>query len=139
RRRPRDEARRARTGVYRSHNIEAAEQEFAERGFAAAKLQDISRLACLSMGTIYALFPGETALARHHLVERGRDVPALARHVAWRFAALDQVLLADWVASGMKADRDALVRRLRGQVERSFRRARRAARAPHHTATFISA
>jgi len=49
------------------------------------------------------------------------------------------VLLADWVASGMKADRDALVRRLRDQVERSFHRARRAARAPHHTATFISA
>jgi len=52
RRRPRDEARRARTGVYRSHILEAAEQVFAERGFAAAKLQDISRLAGLSMGTI---------------------------------------------------------------------------------------
>ena len=57
-------------------------------------------------------------------------------YLARLFSALDQVLLADWVASGMKADRDALVRRLRDQVERSFRRA---ARAPHHTATFISA
>jgi len=60
-------------------------------------------------------------------------------YLARLFSALDQVLLADWVASGMKADRDALVRRLRGQVERSFRRPRRAARAPNHTATFISA
>ncbi len=194
RRRPRDEARRARTGVYRSHIVEAAEQVFAERGFAAAKLQDISRLAGLSMGTIYAIFPSKTALYRAILEERGRELLQLARQVAgrkappaealdalsalyidycteaqvehWRdihalqadifrrgvaagvfvdedpgylarlFSALDQVLLADWVASGMKADRDALVRRLRGQVERSFRRA---ARAPHHTATFISA
>ena len=220
RRRPRDEARRARTGVYRSHIVEAAEQVFAERGFAAAKLQDISRLAGLSMGSIYAIFPSKTALYRAILEERGRELLQLARQVAgrkappaealdalsvlyidyfvahpaflrmhlragtswaiapsgteaqvehWRdihalqadifrrgvaagvfvdedpgylarlFSALDQVLLADWVASGMKADRDALVRRLRGQVERSFRRPRRAARAPHHTATFISA
>ena len=219
RRKPRDEARRARTGVYRSHIVEAAEQVFAERGFAQAKLQDISRLAGLSMGTIYAIFPSKTALYRTILEERGRELLELARQVAgrkappaealdalstlyidyfvshpaflrmhlragtswaiapsgteaqvqhWRdihalqadifrrgiaagvfidedpaylarlFSALDQVLLADWVASGMKADRDALVRRLRSQVERSFRRAARAP-APRHTATFISA
>jgi AcrR family transcriptional regulator len=207
RRKPRDEARRARTGVYRQHICEAAEQVFAERGFAQAKLQDISRLAGLSMGTIYAIFPSKTALYRAILEERGQEVLQLVREVArrkappaetldalitlyvdyflahpgflrmhlragtswaiapsgteaqvehWRdihalqadvfrrgvsagvfvdedpaylarlFSAMDQVLLADWVAGGMKADRDALVRRLRGQVERSFRRARRA-------------
>src|SRR5690348_3886717 len=51
--RPRDEARRARTDVYRQHVVEAAERVFAERGFETAKLQEISRLAGLSMGTIY--------------------------------------------------------------------------------------
>ena len=86
RRRPRDEARRARTGVYRSHIVEAAEQVFAERGFAAAKLQHISRLAGLSMGTIYAIFPSKTALYRAILEERGRELLQLARQVAGRKA-----------------------------------------------------
>src|SRR6266566_5998664 len=86
RRRPRDEARRARTGVYRSHIVEAAEQVFAERGFAAAKLQDISRLAGLSLGTIYAIFPSKTALYRAILEERGRELLQLARQVAGRKA-----------------------------------------------------
>src|SRR2546422_4014824 len=90
RRRPRDEARRARTGVYRSHIVEAAEQVFAERGFAAAKLQDISRLAGLSMGTIYAIFPSKTALYRAILEERGRELLQLARQVAGRKAPPDR-------------------------------------------------
>ena len=33
---------------------------------------------------------------------------------------MDQVLLADWVAGGMQADRDTLVRRLRDIVERAL-------------------
>src|SRR5437879_13488168 len=86
RRRPRDEARRARTGVYRSHIVEAAEQGFAERGFAAAKLQDISRLAGLSMGTIDALLPSKTALYRAILAERGRGLLHLARQRPGRHA-----------------------------------------------------
>jgi hypothetical protein len=35
---------------------------------------------------------------------------------------MDQVLLADWVAGGMKAGRETLVRCLREQVGRSFSR-----------------
>jgi len=210
---PRDEARRARTDVYRQHVFEAAEEIFAERGFEAAKLQDISRRAGLSMGTIYAIFPSKTDLFRAILEERGRELLTLARGVAapdrparaaldalielyvgyfvahpgflrmhlragtswalapsgtaaqvkhWEdvhalqadifrrgvaegifvdedpgylarlFSALDQVVLADWVARGMKAGREQLVDRLRTQVERSFvrtgaRAARRAA------------
>jgi AcrR family transcriptional regulator len=199
--RPRDEARRARTDVYRQHVFEAAERVFADRGFEAAKLQEISRLAGLSMGTIYAIFPSKTELHRAILEERGRELLGLARQVAtpdrparaaldalielyvgyfvshpgflrmhlragtswalappgsaaqvkhWEdvhalqagifrrgiaegvfvdddpgylarlFSALDQVLLADWVAGGMKAGREELVDRLRAQVERSF-------------------
>src|SRR5581483_10166424 len=202
RRKPRDEARRARNDVYRQHILEAAERVFAERGFEAAKVQEISALAGLSMGTIYAIFPGKTELHRALLEERGRELHALVHDVAARrlpprealdaliglyidwfvahphflrmhlrsgaswalgpasasavqvrhwteihalqadifhrgvkarvfvdedpaylarlFSVMDQVLLADWVASGMKADRDRLVRRLREQVERSF-------------------
>src|ERR1700746_3983178 len=81
-RQPREEARRARTDVYRQHVFEAAEQVFAERGFEAAKLQDISRRAGLSMGTIYAIFPGKTDLYRAILEERGRELLTLARQVA---------------------------------------------------------
>jgi hypothetical protein len=36
------------------------------------------------------------------------------------FGATDQVLLADWVAGSMQADRDTLVRRLRDVVERAL-------------------
>jgi AcrR family transcriptional regulator len=203
RRKPREEARRARTDVYRQHIVEAAERVFAERGFEQAKLQEISRRAGLSMGTIYAIFPGKSDLYRAILEARGGELRQLARGVAsddaaprealdalgrlyvdyfvahpdflrlhlrsgtswalgpttpagdgqvalWReihelqaeifrrgvaqgvfvdedpgtlaklFTAFDQVLLAEWVASGMRADRDDLVRRLAAHVERSF-------------------
>jgi AcrR family transcriptional regulator len=203
RRKPRDEARRARTDVYRQHVCAAAEEVFAERGFESAKLQDISRRAGVSMGTIYAVFPSKDDLHRAILEERGRDVLERARaavgaggsarealdalievyvdyfvahpgflrmhlragtswalapagtdaqvrhwqdvhalqadvfrrgiaegafvdeepgYLARLFSAMDQVLLADWVAGGMKASREALVSRLRRQVERSFLR-----------------
>jgi AcrR family transcriptional regulator len=205
RRKPRDEARRARNDVYRQHIFTAAERVFAERGFEAAKVQEISALAGLSMGTIYTIFPGKTELFRAILEERGQELLGLVREVARRtsapldtlhvlialyidyflghpdflrmhlrsgtswalspsagtdsqvahwedihalqadifrrgiaagafvdedpgylaktFSVMDQVLLADWVAGGMKAGRDELVQRLRGQVERSFCRA----------------
>ncbi|HWP65072.1 MAG TPA: TetR/AcrR family transcriptional regulator [Candidatus Limnocylindria bacterium] len=44
-------------------------------------------------------------------------------YLAKLFSVMDQVLLADWVAGGMKASRDTLVARLRAQVRRSFWRA----------------
>jgi AcrR family transcriptional regulator len=202
RRRPRDEARRARNDVYRQHVFEAAERVFAERGFESARLQEISRAAGLSMGTIYAIFPSKSDLYRAILEERGRELLGLAREVAGRgtspretldalidvylgyfvshpdflrmhlragtswaltpspgtdaqvahwedvhalqaeifrrgvadgvfvdedpaylsrlFSVMDQVLLAEWVANGMRAGRDELVRRLRRHVERAF-------------------
>jgi len=203
-RRPRDEARRARNDVYRQHIFEAAERVFAERGFESAKLQDISKLVGLSMGTIYAIFPSKADLYRAILEERGAELGTLARGVVARkaparetldalievyidyfvahpgflrmhlrsgaswalsplagtdvrlqhsqdvhelqadifrrgiaegvfvdedpgylarlFSVMDQVLLADWVAGGMKATQDDLVARLKRQVARSFYR-----------------
>jgi len=204
RRKPRDEARKARNDVYRQHILAAAERVFAERGFEPAKVQEISALAGLSMGTIYAIFPSKNEVFRAILAERGEELLGLAREVAarhappretldrlievyidyflahpdflrmhlrhgtswalsptpgtedqirlWKdihalhadvfrrgiaagvfveedpgylakmFTAMDQVLLADWVAGGMKADREHLVRHFQGLVERTFHR-----------------
>jgi AcrR family transcriptional regulator len=198
---PREEARKARSHVYRQHVLKAAEEVFAERGFEAARLQEISARAGLSMGTIYAIFPSKADLYRALLEERGRELRDFVAEVARRpleprdalgalialyvdyfvahpeflrmhlrsgaswvlsppgtetrvrhwqeihdlqaeifrrgaaagvfvdeepsylaklFSAIDQVLLADWVAGGMRADRDALRRRLTATVERAL-------------------
>ncbi len=74
-----DKARQARTDVYRQHILESAEQVFAEHGFENAKLQDISRVAGVSMGTIYAIFPGKEELFRALLEARGREMLEVAR------------------------------------------------------------
>jgi len=81
---PREEARKARTDVYRQHVLQAAEQVFAERGFEAARVQDISARAGLSMGTIYAIFPGKADLHRALLEERGGELRDLVAEVAHR-------------------------------------------------------
>jgi len=203
-RKPREEARRARNDVYRQHILEAAERVFADRGFEAAKLQDISARAGLSMGTIYGIFPGKTELHGALLAERGQELLVLVRELVrrglgakaaleslieiyidyflthpdflrmhlrsgtswalgptpgteaqielWKeihalqaeifrrgiaagvfvdedpaylarlFSVMDQVLLADWAAAGMKTDRAALIGRLKAQVARAFYR-----------------
>jgi AcrR family transcriptional regulator len=198
---PRDKAREARHDVYRQHILEAAEGVFAEGGFEAAKLQDISTRAGLSMGTIYSIFPGKAELFEALLAMRGEELLAVAREAThadlppldalvalgeayvgyfadhpeflrmqlgasvswalgpssapsrmefWReihalqaeifrrgvtagtfvdedpaflarlYSAIDEVLLADWVADGMRTERRALLARLRSLVERTF-------------------
>ncbi len=200
-RKPREEARKARNEVYRQHILEAAEQVFAARGFEAAKLQDISAKAGLSMGTIYSIFPAKGELFEALVQMRGEELLGVARAAAartlppreallalgeayvdyfvahpdflrmqvgasvswalgpgatparmqfWReihelqaaifrdgvargvfvdedpaflaklFSAIDEVLLADWVATGMAAEPSALAARLRALVDRSF-------------------
>ncbi len=196
-----DEARRVKNDLYRQHILEAAEQVFAERGFESAKLSEISATADLSMGTIYAIFPGKEDLFRAILDERGQELLQIARGVAapeltprqalealieayidyfvahpgflrmylrlgtswvlgpslgtesqvrlWSeihalqadvfrrgveqgvfadedpaflakiFSAIDQVLLAEWAAGGMKTDRAALADRFRRIIERA--------------------
>jgi len=80
----REEARRARHEVYRSHILEVAEEVFADRGFESARLQEISERAGLSMGTIYAVFPGKDELFRAILEQKGQELVALVRAVAAR-------------------------------------------------------
>jgi len=204
RRTTRDAVRQARNDVYRRHVLEAAEQVFAENGFEAAKLQEISKVAGLSMGTIYGVFPGKTELLDAILAERGAEILAEAkaaiggagsplaaldalidtyvtyfvehphflrmhlrqgtswvisptsggngRAATWNeihalqaqvfaagikagvfidedpgflaktFSAIDQVLLSDWEARGMKESPKQLAERLRSLVTRAFRR-----------------
>ena len=121
RRQPREEARRARNDVYRQHILEAAERIFAEHGFEAAKVQHISKLAGLSMGTIYAVFPSKTDIFRRGIA-KGIFVDEDPLYLSKMFSVMDQVLLSDWVAGGMKEDRDTLIRRLQDMAERAFSR-----------------
>jgi AcrR family transcriptional regulator len=83
-RKPREEARKARHDVYRAHILEVAEEVFANRGFESAKLQEISERAGLSMGTIYAIFPGKDDLFRAILEDKGQELLRLVREVAAR-------------------------------------------------------
>ncbi|HZR83480.1 MAG TPA: TetR/AcrR family transcriptional regulator [Candidatus Binatia bacterium] len=78
---PRAVAREARENLYREHILIAAERVFADQGFDAAKVQDISRLAGLSMGSIYTLFPGKEQLFASIIDRRGNELLALARSV----------------------------------------------------------
>jgi TetR/AcrR family transcriptional regulator len=57
-------AREARGEVYRRLAIEAGEAVFAERGFDAAKMQDVALEAGVSLGTLYRAFPGKSELYR---------------------------------------------------------------------------
>jgi AcrR family transcriptional regulator len=78
---PRAVARQARESLYREHILAAAERVFAEQGFESAKVQDISRAAGLSMGSIYSLFPGKEQLFASIIERRGNELLALARSV----------------------------------------------------------
>ena len=71
--------------------LDAALAEFAERGLAAARLDDIARRAGLSKGTIYLYFPNKEELFREVIrhsvisfIERGEE----------RVEAIDDPLLA---------------------------------------------
>lgn len=57
-------AREARSETYRRLAIEAGEAVFAERGFDAAKMQDVAEEAGVSLGTLYRAFPGKWELYR---------------------------------------------------------------------------
>ena len=93
-RRPREKAREARNRLYREHILEAAERVFARRGFENAKLQEISELAGLSMGTIYSIFSSKEELFAALLDERGEELRELAREIASREIPAREALTA---------------------------------------------
>ena len=83
---PRTAAREARESVYREHVLRAAEGVFAEQGFESAKVQDISRRAGLSMGSIYALFAGKEQIHAAIIERRASELLELARQIVARTA-----------------------------------------------------
>ena len=93
-RKARDEAREARTEVYRQHILEAAERVFAERGYEVAKVAEIAQDCALSMGTIYAIFPGKAELYGALLEARGQELLRLARELVARNLPPRAALLA---------------------------------------------
>lgn len=78
---PRAAAREVRESLYREHILNAAERVFAEQDFEVARVQDISRLAGLSMGSIYAIFPGKEQIFASIVERRGGELLDVARSV----------------------------------------------------------
>lgn len=68
--------RRRRRDARPSEIIEAGLQEFAEAGFAAARLDDIARRAGIAKGTIYRYFDSKEALFEAALLSRAGEVVA---------------------------------------------------------------
>jgi AcrR family transcriptional regulator len=52
-------ARSAKTSMYRSLIVDAAERLFADRGYEGTKIQDIAAESGLSLGTLYSVFEGK--------------------------------------------------------------------------------
>ncbi len=75
-----ENAKRARADLNRRLILEGAERVFAERGFDAAKMEDIVREAGVSLGTAYTVFRGKAEIYRDvheagdtELLERGAE------------------------------------------------------------------
>ena len=92
--RPKENVRRARAGLYRTLVLEAAERCFAEKGFDAAKMEEIAAESGLSLGTVYSVFSGKPDLLRAVQDARNREILALASAAAGRAAGPREQLLA---------------------------------------------
>jgi AcrR family transcriptional regulator len=84
---PRENVRQKKEALYRSVILEAAEHELAEHGYEAVRIQDIAARAGISVGTLYAVFPGKweiyVAVHTHHvgaLIALGAEIVGRTRH-----------------------------------------------------------
>jgi AcrR family transcriptional regulator len=79
--RTKERVRRARHEAYRDLILEAAEQIFARKGFAEAKVADIAQAAGVATGTVYGIFPSKQdlyrAIHRENLSELSRRYAAI--------------------------------------------------------------
>jgi len=77
----REKVRQARQEAYRDLIVEAAEQVFADKGYAEAKVAEIALAAGVATGTVYAIFPGKRdlyrAIHRDNLEELARRYAAI--------------------------------------------------------------
>lgn len=76
-------ARRAKTEMYQRLVLDAAEGEFAERGFEETKIQDVARRAGIALGTLYGVFPSKNDIYAEVQRRRGGE---LLRFVSGRVA-----------------------------------------------------
>jgi TetR/AcrR family transcriptional regulator len=74
--------RKARSELYRSLILEAAERTFAEKGVEETKMEEIARESGLSLGTLYSVFTGKAALVREIHDVRLEEVLTLTSDVA---------------------------------------------------------
>ncbi|GAB2662234.1 TetR/AcrR family transcriptional regulator [Prescottella soli] len=89
--------------VVRARILEAAAEEFAERGFAAARLAEIARRAGFTKGAVYSNFESKQDLFAELFAQRSLD---LAGRVLAEVAGLD---LADALGKGGAAVASALI------------------------------
>lgn len=105
-RRGRTPVHQARTELYRRLITEAAERVFAEHGFTGAHIGQIARTAGLSIGTLYAAFPGKKAEIFRAIQEwRGAELIGMTRAVG-----LEVWTQRGDVLAAMLDGQDALVR-----------------------------
>lgn len=84
-----EQARQARSELYKKLIIDAAEAEFAEQGFEAARIQKVAERAALSVGTIYGLFASKTELYNAvHLARGGALIERVSRVMVGHDSAL---------------------------------------------------
>ena len=72
--RRRKSASRARDELYAELVVDAAERVFAERGFDAAKIQEIADEAGIALGTLYKVFRGKAEIHRTIHEQRSRNL-----------------------------------------------------------------
>ncbi len=92
--RPKENARRAREGLYRQLILEAAERSFAEKGFDAAKIEEIAAESGLSLGTLYSVFAGKPDVMRAVHATRNREILEASAGAAAAAAGPAEMLLA---------------------------------------------
>jgi len=92
--RPKENARRAREELYRQLILEAAERCFAEKGFDAAKIEEIAAESGLSLGTLYSVFAGKPDVMRAVHATRNREILAASAAAAGAADGPAEMLLA---------------------------------------------
>jgi len=92
--RPKENARRAREGLYRRLILEAAERIFAEKGFDAAKIEEVAAASGLSLGTLYSVVGGKSDVMRAVHEARNAEILACAAVAAERAGGSLESLLA---------------------------------------------
>jgi TetR/AcrR family transcriptional regulator len=92
--RPKENARRAREGLYRRLILEAAERSFAEKGFDDARIEEIAAESGLSLGTLYSVFSGKPDVMRAVHETRNREILAASAAAAGAASGAAEALLA---------------------------------------------